>query len=246
MEEIKQLISRAGIPEADPNMIRGKPVRWPDYECAACQDTGWIPAPGEERKVMRCECAKRAILEARIRTILADWKEYQDARLETFVPRNVRQQNALHAIRANPTGSYFLKGFYQQGKTRLLVAQYRWMAEAGKRCILLSAQELMEDLRKAEAPAEQGKEPYQSPVLRMIDAAVEAHLFIDDIEKAPARSDFRAEALFGLLDRIKRRQLGLTVTSNLPLVSDEEEDLRQKLTDQVASRIDQICRLIDL
>lgn len=195
---------------------------------------------------MRCECAKRAILEVRIRTILADWKEYHDARLETFKPRNVRQQNALHAIRTNPTGSYFLKGFYQQGKTRLLVAQYRWMAEAGKRCILLSAQELMEDLRKAEAPTEHGKEPYESPVLRMIDSADQAHLFVDDIEKAPARSDFRAEALFGLLDRIKRRQLGLTVTSNLPLVSDDEEDLRQKLTDQVASRIDQICRLIDL
>jgi hypothetical protein len=32
------------------------------------------------------------------------------------------------------------------------------------------------------------------------------HLFVDDIEKAPVRSDFWAEALFDLLDTIKRQK----------------------------------------
>jgi DNA replication protein DnaC len=198
-----------------------------------------------EGRVRECECKKRRIAQGRIREILKNWPEYKDAQLETFKPRSVRQQNAIRAIRENPTGSYFLGGYYQQGKTHLLVAQYRWMADAGMRCILLSAQELMDDLRKAETPMD-GQPPYESPVLRMVDFAGSGHLFIDDIEKAPSRSGFRAEMLFSVLDRIKRRQLGLSVTSNLPLISEDEKDLRQKLTDEVAARIDQICSQIDM
>lgn len=104
----------------------------------------------------------------------------------------------------------------------------------------------MEELRKAEAPIESGKDVLESPILRLVNTAENGHLFIDDIEKAPARSDFRVESLFGILDTMKRRQIGLTVTSNLPLISDREDDIRMKLTDQVASRIDQICKVIDL
>jgi len=54
--------------------------------------------------------------------------------------------------------------------------------------------------------------------------------------------------LFDLFDTIKRRQLGLTVTSNLPLISrdSKKKDLRSVLSDEVVSRLYQICRVIEL
>jgi DNA replication protein DnaC len=208
-----------------------------------------MPVPNDPTRVTYCDCSIRAKQQARIRAILQDWKEYRDARLETFKARNARQENALRIIKANPRGSYFLTGYYQQGKTRLMVAQYRKLAEAGDKNILLrTAYGLMDELRKAEMAPEPGKEEFKSPVLEMANSAETGHLFVDDIEKAAAQSDFRAETLFALLDTLKRRQIGLTLTSNLPLISRDpsREDLRVKITDQAVSRIAQICKLIDL
>jgi hypothetical protein len=76
----------------------------------------------------------------------------------------------------------------------------------------------------------------------MANLSQSGHLFIDDIDKAPARTGFRVEMLFDLFDTIKRRQLGLTVTSNLPLISkDKKPDLRSVLSEPVVSRLYQIC-----
>ena len=47
--------------------------------------------------------------------------------------------------------------------------------------------------------------------------------------------------LFDLLDTVKRRQLGLTLTSNLPLA-----DLTGVLGDAAVARIDRICKRIEL
>ena len=67
------------------------------------------------------------------------------------------------------------------------------------------------------------------------------YLFVDDIEKAPARSEFRVEMLFDLLDTIKRRQLGITVTSNLRL-----EEFARKLPRGADVRVYRLCREIEL
>ncbi len=99
----------------------------------------------------------------------------------------------------------------------------------------------MEELRKAEVPADQHGNVFESPVLQMVNLAPAGHLFIDDIEKARARSEFRAEMIFDLLDTIKRRQLGITVTSNLPL-----RDLAPKLGDAATARLHRLCREIEL
>jgi DNA replication protein DnaC len=198
--------------------------------------------------VRQCECKKRRIAQGRIAGILKRWPKYANATIETFKPRNAGQQNAIKILREKPTGSYFFGGYYQRGKTHLLVAQYRWMADRGMRCILMSAQELMADLKKAETATDE--HPYRSPVLEMVNDAESGHLFIDDIEKASAKSDFRAEALFSLFDMISRRNLGLSLTSNFPIFAKEneedKEDLRKLLTDEVALRIRLICKVVDV
>lgn len=216
-------------------------------ECPICRGTLWVPL--KEGLVKRCDCQKRRIAQERIRVILEDWPEYQQAALETYQPLqgSPEQKNAFLRIKENPRGSLLLTGLYSRGKTHLMIAQYRHLALSGEKCELRSARGLIEELRKTDAPPDSGKE-FISPVLQLVNLAPAGHLFIDDIDKAPARSGFRLEMLFDLFDTIKRRQLGLTVTSNLPLVSKQpgKPDLRAVLGEPVASRLYRICEEIQL
>lgn len=208
-------------------------------ECQACGGTGWVHPPGHAA-VARCECQKQRIVQERIRTVLNDWPRYADAQLDDR-PRTLPQKAVLDAIRENPSGSYFITGNYESGKTHVLIAQYRYQALAGRNCILRSSKQLMDELRKAEITPPDGEQPFESPVLQMVNLAPAGHLFWDDIEKAAARSEFRAEAVFDLLDTICRRQLGLTVTSNVGLAQ-----LAQTMGSPVISRLDRICKVIQL
>ena len=105
----------------------------------------------------------------------------------------------------------------------------------------------MDELRKAEAAAPDGQPPYESPVMKAVDESSAFHLFIDDIDKTAARTGFRLEAMFDLFDTMKRKQLSLSVTSNVPLyVKDSKRDLRAKLSDPVASRIYALCKAIEI
>jgi DNA replication protein DnaC len=218
----------------------GRPMSQSSDECSACNGTGWIHPPGIAA-VTRCDCQKQRVAAERIRTVLEEWPEYATAKLEDQ-PANLMQAEALKVIRGDPTGSYLIRGYYGSGKTHLLIAQYRHMALAGIPCILRSSRQLMEELRKAEAPKQQNDpNEYVSQVWLMANTAPAGHLFWDDVEKAAARSEFRAEAVFDLLDTLKRRQLGITVTSNLSLA-----ELTGVLGDAAVARIDRMCTQIQL
>ncbi len=220
-----------------------------ESECPLCRGATWVPVEaGNGLAVRRCECQVRKIAEDRIRVVLRDWPEYKDARLEGFKPRNVGQSNALMALRDNPRGSYLFTGRFSRGKTHLMVAQYRHLALAGERCLLRSARDLMEELRRAEAPPDKDGNVYESPVMQLVNLAPAGHLFVDDIEKASARSEFRAEMIFDLLDTIKRRQLAITVTSNLPIFTEDKEkkDIRAALGEAAAARLYKLCKEIEL
>lgn len=196
---------------------------------------------------MVCECARKARAESRLRQLLEDWPKYLHAKLETFKPKSVGQENAHRAIRENPTASYLICGGYSTGKTHLLVAQYRHVALSGQKCLLRAARDLIDELTKAEVSVPIGQQPPESQVLQMIKLSPVGHLFIDDIEKAPARTGFRVEMLFDLFDSIDRRMLALSVTSNLPIKSQTgKPDLRGALSDQVVSRLYRICKVIEL
>ena len=209
-------------------------------DCERCSGTGWIHPEGESASVARCDCLKRKIAEGRIRAILDDWPEYSDASFDDR-PRSLSQIEALKAMRSDPAASWFIHGYYGSGKTRLMIAQYRHLAIVGANCLIRSSKQLMDELRKAEMAMNAPERPFESPVWHTVNQGGGAHLFWDDIEKAPARSDFRAEAVFDLVDTIKRRQVGLTITSNLPL-----EELIASLGDAAVSRLDRMCRRIEL
>lgn len=216
-----------------------------DY-CPHCAGTGWVRPNPDSPAVARCICLKRRIARQRLAVVLEDWPEYARARLDRMEPR-LQQVNALKIMRENPNGSFLLSGYYGNGKTYLMLAQYCSMALTGGNCLLRSAKDLMDELQKATMMPSAGQEPFESPVLQLVNFSKSGHLFIDDIEKAPARSDFRAESLLDVVDKIKRRQLGITITSNLPLIGpDRSKDLRSVLGDAVVARLDKICTRIEL
>jgi DNA replication protein DnaC len=240
MEDLSREIHTAmeGIP-------RGKGAKMP--QCPFCEDTGWERVWDKENTVKRCRCMKDKILKMRIRQILENWKEYADASMDNFKPRTAGQERAINAIREDPAGSFFIHGTFSQGKTRLMICQFRRLAELGIQCEIRTAKELIRELQLADAPVEVGKTAFESPVLKLANLAPNGHLFIDDIEKAGARSGFRVEALFSLFDTIKRRKIGLTFTSNMPFVKPKGLSLTTEMSDQIVSRLDAICtKVLDL
>ena len=218
-----------------------RPTTSQKAECAVCRGTGWVRSiEHPEGGVTRCECQRQLIIEERVRVVLEDWPEYAAARLDGE-PQNLTQIHAYEMVRRDPRGSYFIHGFYSSGKTHLMIAQYKHLALARENCVLRSSRQLMEELRKAEAVPANGQEPFESPVLQMVNLAKTGHLFWDDMEKAAARLEFRAEMVFDLLDTIKRRQLSITVTSNVALC-----DLTRTLGDAAVARLDRRCTKIQL
>jgi len=196
----------------------------------------------ERGGVKRCQCRFKAIENAKLAELHKNWPEYGSADFTQYEPRTETQRTAAALIRGNPMGSFYLYGNYGAGKTHLLLAQYRAMCLADIPCQLRTARQLITQLTQAELPKERDRETYTCRVIQMVQDANQAHLFIDDIDKAAARTDFRAEVLFDLLDTIKRRQLGISITGNLPMIDrNGGKDLRQVLTNQVVSRLFKLC-----
>lgn len=173
--------------------------------------------------------------------MLEGWPNYRDARLETMKPRSEGQAAAIARIRTQPQESYYFHGLYSSGKTHVMIAQYQAVALTGVPCLLRSSRQLADEMRKAEQVPAHGEAPYESPVLKMLGSIKHCHLFVDDVEKTPARTDFRAEAAFHWLDLICRHMHGLTLTSNLELPA-----LTTYLGDAAVARIDRICFRIQI
>lgn len=204
--------------------------------------------PRPDNRVERCVCALERIRQSRLAIIKNQWPEYLNADFKTMKPRK-RQQAVYDAMKPGSRGSWYITGYFGSGKTFFMAAQYRGMVLDGYPCMMRSSRQLMEEIRKAETPHSQAviygygdPEVYQSPVLAMLNSPDNrGHLFIDDLEKAGARSEFRAEMLFYIFDTIMRRNMGLTVTSNLAM-----DKIGKHVGEAAFARIARICREISM
>lgn len=207
--------------------------------CIKCRGTRWIYLP-DKRAVRRCDCQIEKIKEEKLRDITDNWSVYGNARLNDMVPRDPKQKKALDIVKRDPLASYLFTGYYSTGKTHFLIAQYRYLLLNDFKSILRSSRDLISELRQAEITKEDGSS-YTSQFINALHGSDRCHFFIDDIEKAPAKSDFRMEMLFDVLDIIRRRDLGLTVTSNLGI-----SDLPGYIGEAATVRLHKICRVVDL
>jgi len=183
---------------------------------------------------MRCECQKQKALRQKLSAIPT---RFQDATFASYTPQDSRQRSAVALMSSEITKSFFAFGEYRRGKTHLAISQYRKLVEIERSCALFSMTELLGELRKAEIDSD-----YFSQVRHRIRHADSFHLFIDDIDKFKT-SDFKAEALFDLIDTIYKRNLGLTITSNYSIQQLGESG---RLDWSVLRRIDDISEVIEL
>jgi DNA replication protein DnaC len=250
MEQAGKTLSavRNSIPKTTSDSIKLK--------CETCQGTGWEYRQ-EWGGVRRCQCRAESIRKYRLdnllATLLKDWPKYKDASLDQK-HKNVAQQNAMIAMRENIEGSFYLWGQYSRGKTHLMIAQYKALVEKGVPCVLRCARDLIEELQAVEMSDRPDAERKESEILKLVNTSENGHLFIDDIEKCVLSSNFRGEIIFDLLDTIARRQLKITVTSNIPLfIKDEikakdkkKQDLRDRMDKSAVARLFSICKTLEL
>ncbi len=200
-------------------------------KCELCQDSGFIRV---ELGVIGCDCQKQ---KARTQKLAVIPKRFQDATFASYVPGDARQRSALSKVSSEITKNFFIHGQYARGKTHLAISQYRKLIEIERPCALFSMAELLQELRRAEVDSD-----YFSQVRHRVRHADPFHLFIDDIDKFKV-SDFKAAALFDLIDTIYKRNLGLTITSNYSI-----QDLGEsgRVDWSVLRRIDDICEVVEL
>jgi DNA replication protein DnaC len=211
--------------ESTPHEITGFgsiPARimyFPDCDCAA-----------KERAKQDKERAAKEI-ESRIKASIP--AKFHKCTLETFIPRDKRQQSALDVIKQNPAGSYYFHGSYGNGKTHLLCAQFRACYQK-QNCYMRTTSELIQEIRQEELGGE------ASSIMWNLRQRSYFHLFWDDCDKVKT-TDFKLEIIFELVDGIYRHEMGLSVTGNSNLL-----ELQSKLSPAICRRIDDICQVVEL
>lgn len=211
----------------------------PNSKCARCQDSGFIHIEGQGSQL--CPCRRERIRAAKIAALP---ERFRLASLDDFKPLHPQQRQARKIIAGNVNGSFFLWGHYARGKTYLATAQYKKLIEAGRPSLFMTMTELLRELRRAELSlGPNSADPdFFCEVLERVRRAEGFHLFLDDVDKFAA-SDFKFQALFDVVDTIYKRQLGLTITSNLSLSELARDEI---LHPAIVARIDAICTAIEV
>lgn len=196
-------------------------------QCPHCRGTGWVVVTTGRVKLCTCK------IQARKRTqLLSLSPKFRGVSLENYHPKNETQRVARERLLQEPGGSYFIFGDYGAGKTHVASAQFK-IQIGNKKVLFKTTNELLHELQQMEMDSE-----YIAPAWQLPDEG--AHLFWDDADKFKL-TEFKAEAIYNLIDNLYRRQVGLTVTSNLSL-----RDLTDKVGPAVVRRIDDMCEVIEL
>ncbi|HYR89328.1 MAG TPA: ATP-binding protein [Terriglobia bacterium] len=198
--------------------------------CPNCGGCGWMSVTrGTEMGVVRCACLTEKIRKERTAKIP---ERFRHCSLENYKAKNKVQHTAVELLCENPFRSCAFLGDHRQGKTHLLVAQYRIVSAQGMRCEFLTTPDILLDLRQAKLDAQ-----HHSVLHTVRDPSLAAfHLFWDDVEKFKV-SDFSDEALFQLLRVMYDRGFSISLTSNFNFIQ-----LEEKLDRAIVRRLDEMCQ----
>lgn len=149
---------------------------------------------------------------------------YRDFTLKTLKPRDERQRSLHNAMRKQPTASYLLMGSSGVGKTTMAAALFHHMTELVAAKYIthpypplwwVSMSQLQDSFRRHAIGA--GPEPPYSPsnLLRLHDAGIVPHLFIDECDKSRS-TEFALQSFADVITTMEgliHRQL--VITSNM-------------------------------
>ena len=222
--------------------------------CSRCSGTGWEVVEGNGvRQVRRCSCSieqeKRQLLSkipARYRTArLEDLTPCQD-RNRCFAPVEIQEQ-VIAVLKNRPDDSYCFLADVGFAKSHYLSVLYRHAIEAeGTGCYFVQGAELVRGFRDIEFGSD--FEPYLCvPTIRRdIEQGLRPHIFIDELEKVPTRSQFvwaKVSEFFDALYRLSDRDsqaLQLCVASNL-----DRSEFQEFWGGAILRRLQELCVMMD-
>lgn len=223
------------VPDGDPD----KRSRSTD-ECQECDGFGWLYG---EKGVSRCLCWYRA---RALRLLEKIPPRFRKATFKSYEPTCAKQEKAKAAMVANPAGSYLLTGQVNEGKTHLLMAQYRELVRARRfDVVLVTDVEFARWARKSV-----GDETFRPPLsLDDLEKMKTFHLFLDDLGKSKC-SQFLRAMLFELVNLCYVKNAGITVTTNLSIEAlanwvDGREEEYTGHGDGVVRRLEDICEVVE-
>jgi DNA replication protein DnaC len=217
--------------------------------CPRCNDSGWIPVPGDALRVEACGC--QGDLKRRQRLASAEIpKRYAHCNLETFKEETLVLKNARARVQefvdlwpgTDGGRGLLMIGPCGSGKTHLAVAALVEIINSGKpgRLLFSNFQDLIHEIQ---ASFDSDEVPSKSEILRPL---LEADLLVLDELGSQKPTTFVQDILYYVINTRYNSELTTIFTTNFTdtPAEAEKETLSQRVGARLRSRLYEMATLV--
>lgn len=201
--------------------------------CKKCNASGFVEVKGG---VKPCQCRRDRKIENHLQDLPKHFrgKTFRDYRESGCCrPPSNSVLKVTEVLKADIKSGCFLSGPIGSGKTHLLAAKFRMLAERGEfRTLFWREVDLIHGLQK-KMYAEEGAG------FEQLENMGYCHLFIDDMGKTPITDD-RAYQVFRLVDLFFNNEFQMTISSNFKM-SELESRLGGEYGPAIVKRLKTVC-----
>jgi DNA replication protein DnaC len=218
--------------------------------CPRCNNSGWIPLPGDSLRVEPCGCQGDLRRQQRLATARIP-KRYEHCSLESFREKSTvlkvakkRVQEFVDLWPNTPDGKgLLLMGGCGAGKTHLAVASLLEIVRSGKpgKVLFSNFQELIQEIQ---ASFDDDRSTTKSEILRPV---LEADLLVLDELGSQKPTQFVQDILYYIINTRYNEELTTIFTTNYyDRPSDpKEETLEQRIGSRLRSRLAEMADRIE-
>jgi DNA replication protein DnaC len=218
--------------------------------CPRCNNSGWIPLPGDDLRVEACGCQGDLRRRQRLASMTVP-KRYEHCSLDTFREKSTVLKNAKKRVQEfvdlwpnTPEGKgLLLMGGCGVGKTHLAVAALLDIINSGKpgRLLFTNFQDLIQEIQ---ASFDEGNATTKSEILRPV---LEADLLVLDELGSQKPTQFVQDILYYIINTRYNEERATIFTTNYYDRSNDskEETLEQRIGTRLRSRLAEMADRIE-